>query len=154
MLINEIYYLLTHNLIGKATALLRLTEDGTKLFESYNSNNKKLFLENFAQGLADNIPLNDPSQIKFSNYAIDKNIINRRQLLLSLLINPPDNKDNNMNVEQIVKSLDTMIKNLEVTPLSLNDYTKFLDSSYGSIMNSKLFHLMNIFFNLTILIYN
>jgi len=111
-------------------------------------------LENFAQGLADNIPLNDPSQIKFSNYAIDKNIINRRQLLLSLLINPPDNKDNNMNVEQIVKSLDTMIKNLEVTPLSLNDYTKFLDSSYGSIMNSKLFHLMNIFFNLTILIYN
>ncbi len=111
-------------------------------------------MENFAQGLADNIPLNDPSQIKFSNYAIDKNIINRRQLLLSLLINPPDNKDNNMNVEQIVKSLDTMIKNLEVTPLSLNDYTKFLDSSYGSIMNSKLFHLMNIFFNLTILIYN
>ena len=44
-----------------------------------------------------------------------------------------------------------MIKNLEVTPLSSNNYTKYLDSGYGCIMNSKLFI---IFFDLTILIYN
>jgi len=113
-------------------------------------------LENFAQGLADYIPLNDPSQIKFSNnFAIDKSIVNRRQLLLSLLISPSDNKDNQvMNVMQIVRSLDSMIKNSEVSSLSFNNYTKYLDIDYGFIMNSKLFHLMNIFFNLTILIYN
>ena len=85
-------------------------------------------------GLADNIPLNDPSQIKFDNH-----IISNKQLLLSLLIIPPKDKKN-INVEQIMKSLDTMIKNLEVTPLSSNDYTRYLDSSYGCIMNSRLFY--------------
>jgi len=41
-----------------------------------------------------------------------------------------------------------MIKNLEATPLSLNDYTKYLDNSYGCIMNSKLFDVIfsNLYF--------
>ncbi|SRR6266496_1330504 len=134
--LTQIYYS-----IGKATALLRLTEDGTNFFKSYNSDDKKIFLQNLSQGLVDNIPLNDPTQIKFNNYVIDKSIINRRQLLLALLVNPPVNKNNKIiNVKQIVKSLDAMIKNLEVTPLSSNDYTKYLDSSYGCIMNSRLFY--------------
>jgi len=64
-------------------------------------------------------------------------------MLLALLVNPPVNKDNKIiNVKQIIKSLDTMIKNLEATPLSLNNYTKYLDSSYGCVMNSKLPYLM------------
>ena len=89
-------------------------------------------MKNLAKGLVDNIPLNDHSQIKFNNYEFDKSVISRRQILLSLLINPPNNKNNeNINVEQIIKSLDTMIKNLEATPLSSNNYTKYLDSSYG-----------------------
>ncbi|RIA89989.1 hypothetical protein C1645_876388 [Glomus cerebriforme] len=119
---------------GKATVLLRLTEDGTNLFEM---SDKSLFLNNLAEGLAENIPLNDYSQIKFNNYEFDKNI-NKRQLLLSLLINPPVYKDNNINVEQIKDSLDMMIKNFEETPLSLNNYTKYLDSSYGCTLKNDL----------------
>ncbi len=95
IILTYIYYL-----IGKATTLLRLTEDGTRLFESCNSDDKELFLENLAKGLADNIPLNNPSQIKFNNYVNDTSIINRGQLLLSLLINPSENKV--INVKQIV----------------------------------------------------
>ena len=99
-------------------------------------------MENLANGLADNIPLNDPSKIEFNKYEIDKSI-RKRQLLLSLLINPLNNKDNkNINVEQIINSLDTMIQNLDVSPLSLNNYTKYLDSSYGCAMNRKLFYLI------------
>lgn len=102
----------------------------------------------------DNIPLNNPSQIKFDNYEFDKNI-NKRQLLLSILINPPNNKDKkNINVEQIIKSLDTMIKNLEVTPLISNNYSKYLDSSYGCTMRSKLLFNDKIFLALTVSIYN
>ncbi|RIA80993.1 hypothetical protein C1645_837726 [Glomus cerebriforme] len=119
----------------KATVLLRLTEDGTNLFEK--SDDKSLFLKNLTEGLAENIPLNDYSQIKINNYEIDKSI-NKRQLLLSLLINPPVDKVNNINVEQIKESLDIMIKNLEVTPLSLNNYTKYLDSSYGCALKDDL----------------
>jgi len=33
----------------------------------------------------------------------------------------------------------TMIKELEATPLSSNNYTKYLDSQYGCTMNSELF---------------
>jgi hypothetical protein len=111
-------------------------------------------LKNLTQELVDGIPLNDPSQIEInSNYEIDKTILNRRQLLLSLSINPPANKNNNMNVKQIIMSLDSMIRNSDVSSLSLNSYTKYLDSSYGFIMNSRLF--LFIFFSrlLTILIY-
>ncbi|RIA99455.1 hypothetical protein C1645_811489 [Glomus cerebriforme] len=121
---------------GKATVLLRLTEDGTNLFEGYKD--KSSFLKNLAEGLAEYIPLKDSSQIKFNdNYALDKNI-NRRQILLPLSINPPVNKVNNINVEQIINSLDIMIKNSGVTPLSTNNYTKYLDSNYGCLMQNDL----------------
>jgi len=92
-------------------------------------------LKNLAKGLADNIPLNDPSQIEFNNYEFDKSI-NKKQLLLSLSINPSNN-NKDINVEQIINTLDTMIRNLEVTPLSSNNYTKYLDNGYGCIINSK-----------------
>jgi len=111
-------------------------------------------LSDLTHGLADNIPLNDRSQIEFNNYEIDKSI-NKRQLLLSLLINPPNKKNNkNINVKQIIKSLDTMIQNLDASPLSLNNYTKYLDSSYGCAMNSKLFYLIMTYFFFSDLINN
>ncbi|RIA95185.1 hypothetical protein C1645_817031 [Glomus cerebriforme] len=105
-------------------------EDGTNLFEK--SDDKSLFLKNLTEGLAENI-----SQIKINNYEMDKSI-NKIQLLLSLLINPPVDKVNNINVEQIKESLDIMIKNLEEIPLSLNNYTKYLDSSYGCALKNDL----------------
>jgi len=133
--IEFIYYFNLYYLIEKVNTLLRLTEDGTNSFESYNNNDKKIFLKNLAKGLADNIPLNDPSQIEFNNYEFDKSI-NKKQLLLSLSINPSNN-NKDINVEQIINTLDTMIRNLEVTPLSSNNHTKYLDNGYGCIINSK-----------------
>lgn len=47
------------------------------------------------------------------------------------------NNDKKIKVVQIIKDLNTLIKNKHITAISRNYYTSFIDEDYGFVLTSK-----------------
>lgn len=72
------------------------------------------------------IPVLDSNQLKFTGkYRKDSSI---SQIQLALNIN---NIDNGRNVKSIIDDLDTLIKNKEITQISMVEPVVYLDKDYG-----------------------
>ncbi|CAG8576978.1 12123_t:CDS:2, partial [Dentiscutata erythropus] len=111
-----------------ATALLRLTPEGSSYFNWLND--KSGFFNQLLTELADVIPV-DPSRLSSSNRFQEDYLAPTKQLLLSFNIEATRNQSQR-NTLRVISDLNTLIINKQISPIS-NRYnlTFYLDDSYG-----------------------
>ncbi|RIA86161.1 hypothetical protein C1645_878851 [Glomus cerebriforme] len=127
----------------QAIGKFSLTAEGTKIFEGLSSNDQLEFLSRLKVDLAKSIPvdINRLDNIKCCEYENDK-------ILLSLPIKSTTNL-NNRNVDRIMKDLNLLIQNKEITPISWFGTTNLIDASFGfqrtwNFLDGFKFHLIGI----------
>jgi hypothetical protein len=106
-----------------------LTEEGTKFFENLSLNDQREILSQLRIDLAKSIPvdINRLDYIKCCEYDRSQK---PPKILLSLPVKSTTNP-NERNVDHIIKDLDILIKNKEVTPISWFGTTNHLEASFG-----------------------
>jgi hypothetical protein len=118
-----------------------LTEEGTKSFENLSLNDQRDFLSQLRIDLAKSIPV-DISRLDYIKCCEHDNSQRSPRILLSLPIKSTTNL-NERNVDHIIKDLDILIKNKEVTPISWFGTTNLLESSFGFQRYSKYIYYYN-----------
>ncbi|CAI2165785.1 3270_t:CDS:2 [Funneliformis geosporum] len=115
---------------GSTSGVLRLTVEGSTHFEQLDSEGQSQFFNNLVNEISTMLTI--PSSRLKSNgrFQVDFTISPERQYLVSLDIIQTKDK-NEKSVESIIKDLDTMIVNKEVSPISLGQTTQYLDAIYG-----------------------
>ncbi|RIA88249.1 hypothetical protein C1645_826666 [Glomus cerebriforme] len=131
-----------------------MTEEGLKFFQNLSLNNQRKFLTQLRIDLASSIPvdINRLDDIKCCEY--DNSQIPPRTLLSLAIKSTTD--PNERNVDRILKDLDILIKEKEITPISWFGTTTFLDASFGfqrteNFLDSFKFHLIGIIIVIVIL---
>ncbi|PKY50576.1 hypothetical protein RhiirA4_546043 [Rhizophagus irregularis] len=110
---------------------VRLSQDGTAFFDGLNRNQRIEFFNNLTQEIANALAIT-PGRITTSwKFQIDTSLPNdQKKYLLSINIkkgsHPTDRR-----VDLVVKDLDTMIKNMEITTLMSGYSSKYLDPNFG-----------------------
>ncbi|CAG8740287.1 17059_t:CDS:2, partial [Rhizophagus irregularis] len=114
-----------------------LTTEGTEYYEGLSTYDQKRFLSQLRVDLAKSIPIdiNRLDNIKF--YKFDQSQ-RPPKILLSLLIKSTRNS-NERNVDRIIKDLNILIKEKDITPISWFNTTMFLDANFGFQKNRNLF---------------
>ncbi|CAG8771686.1 28857_t:CDS:2 [Gigaspora margarita] len=120
----------------KATGVVRLTQDGTRKYDSLSPSDKTEFLNNFQQEFIISIPIN-PERLQLTN-RIQYDPIVSSQYLLQIEILPTKDLYQD-SVSQIIQTITELIKD-ETTIIYMNNYTKYLDSSYGLTININLWN--------------
>ncbi|CAG8450700.1 10334_t:CDS:2 [Dentiscutata heterogama] len=115
----------------KAIGVVRLTQDGTRLYDSLSQTKQSEFLNNFQQELIISIPMNS-ERLQLTNRIVPS------QYLLQIEILPTKDLYQD-SVSQIVNTITELIKDKD-TIIYMNNYTKYLDSSYGFIINRTKLH--------------
>ncbi|CAJ0845829.1 9574_t:CDS:2, partial [Entrophospora sp. SA101] len=114
----------------KESALVRLTPNGSSYYSNLLKSEQSNFLYNLRGEMAKSIPV-EPEIIGIvDRYQWDPDI--PKQLLLKFDVFADDN--NNKSVIGIIKILDTLIRNMDITSISQFKYTGSLDSSYGFVL--------------------
>ena len=133
-MINLRYILGSHyyKINKDAHAFVRLTNNATSYFNNFPSKEKSDFYQNLVNKLAEMVPISN-DRITFNSYSIEPLT---QQILISIKF-LKSNDNSVMDVETIIKDLDTLIRNKEYTLISKNDLTSMLDESYGLVKHSK-----------------
>ncbi|PKY28185.1 hypothetical protein RhiirB3_416790 [Rhizophagus irregularis] len=115
-----------------------LTTEGTKYYESLSTYDQKRFLSQLRVDLAKSIPIdiNRLDNIKYDTFDQSQR---PPKILLSLLIKSTRNS-NERNVDRIIKDLNILIKEKDITPISWFNTTMFLDANFGFQKNRNLFY--------------
>lgn len=123
--------------IEDAIGRFSLTTEGTEYYEGLSTYDQKRFLSQLRVDLAKSIPIdiNRLDNIKF--YKFDQSQ-RPPKILLSLLIKSTRNS-NERNVDRIIKDLNILIKEKDITPISWFNTTMFLDANFGFQKNSKFY---------------
>jgi hypothetical protein len=120
---------------NSASGFLRLTNQGTKYFENLSPKEKSSFLQNLTSQLAEIIPVQS-DRIKSDNrFQVDAKAP-LRQILISIRVLKSHNISE-LNIPAIVKDLDILVSNKEITSISFNNLTSMLDNTYGFQKYSK-----------------
>ncbi|CAG8479075.1 3192_t:CDS:2 [Funneliformis caledonium] len=115
---------------GSTSGVLRLTVDGTTYFDQLSAEGQAQFFNNLVNEISTMLTI-PPSRLKSSGrFQVDITISPEKQYLISLDIIQTKDKSEK-SVESIIKDLDTMILNKEVSPISLGKTTHYLDATYG-----------------------
>ncbi|CAG8598286.1 4110_t:CDS:10, partial [Paraglomus occultum] len=135
------------------TGLLRLTPEGTTYFEQLSTNDKNSFLDSMVTKLAELIPI-DPSRITTSRRnQPDPNAQN--QITFQITLKPTEDQSQK-TVQQIMDDLDDLIKYKAYNSFSQENFTKYLDETYGfspvaNLWATYRFKLIGLFAGLLIL---
>ena len=130
------------NVIETTTGLLRLTPEGTTLFEQLSIDDKNYFFDSMVAKLAELIPI-DPSRITTSRRnQPDPNASD--QILFQVTFK--STKDSSQKtVQQIIDDLDDLIGNKVYNSFSREYPTIYLDETYFSPVGMQLRGLSYVF---------
>ncbi|GBB88775.1 hypothetical protein RclHR1_15380003 [Rhizophagus clarus] len=137
-----------------AIGLFSLTTEGTKYYESLSPYGQNIFLSQLRNDLAESIPVNIDRLDSIEYYKRDETQ-NPPKIILKLPIKPTQNL-NERNVDRIIKDLDILIKEQDITPISWFNTTKLLDANFGfqrerNFISDYKFHLIGIVIGIIIL---
>ncbi|CAG8522676.1 534_t:CDS:2, partial [Racocetra fulgida] len=120
------------NLVDTVSGLLRLTLDGTAHYESLNSSSKNEFFSDLQDEISKILPVS-PSRLSSNKHVqVDLSINSGRHIFL--LLNIKQTKDKNeRSVASLIRDLNTMIRNKEITSIGLGNTVKYLDETYGFV---------------------
>ncbi|CAG8463653.1 8895_t:CDS:10 [Paraglomus occultum] len=129
---NWMYYGASTEAKGKytetTTGLLRLTPEGTTLFEQLSTNDKNTFLDSMITKLAELIPV-DSSRISTNRRnQPDPNAPDR--ILFPVTLKPTEDLSQK-TVQRVIDDLDDLIKNKAYNSFSQEYPTLYLDETYG-----------------------
>nr|CAG8451181.1 13626_t:CDS:2 [Entrophospora candida]CAG8485331.1 4221_t:CDS:2 [Entrophospora candida] len=113
-----------------ATGLLRLTSEGTAVFESLDSDGQKQFFNTLVEELASIVPIDKSRLSSNGRTQVDPSVSPKRQFLISVDIEQTKDKSSR-SVEGVIGDLNVMISESDATPISSGSVTKYLDSDYG-----------------------
>ncbi|CAJ0639048.1 9132_t:CDS:2 [Entrophospora sp. SA101] len=113
-----------------ATGLLRLTSEGTAVFESLNSEGQKRFFNTLVEELASIVPIDKSRLSSNGRTQVDPSVSPKRQFLISVDIEQTKDKSSR-SVEGVIGDLNVMISESDATPISSGTVTKYLDPDYG-----------------------
>ncbi|CAG8539424.1 13713_t:CDS:2 [Racocetra fulgida] len=112
------------------SGLLRLTLDGSTYYESLDSNGKTKFFASLQDDVSKILPI-APSRLSSNQHVqVDFSISPGRQIFLSLNLEQTRDK-NERSVASLIRDLNTMVRNKDITPIGLGNTTKYLDDTYG-----------------------
>ncbi|CAG8683488.1 16657_t:CDS:2, partial [Funneliformis caledonium] len=115
---------------GSISGVLRLTVEGTTYIDQLDTEGQTQFFNNLVNEISTMLKI-PPSRLKSNGrFQVDFTISPEKQYLISLNIIQTKDKAET-SVESIIKDLNTMILNKEVSPISLGRTTQFLDANYG-----------------------
>ncbi|CAG8736259.1 34530_t:CDS:2, partial [Gigaspora margarita] len=117
-----------------ATVIVRLTPDGTKVYDSLAEFEQYKFLYSLINELIESIPTT-PGRLRLTHRIQYDPSTSPLQYLLQIEILAPSNFYQ-VSVPRIINDMDALIKNKDFSILSMNNHTKYLDSSYGLQINS------------------
>ncbi|CAG8617731.1 14909_t:CDS:2, partial [Cetraspora pellucida] len=122
---------------GSVSGLLRLTLDGSTYYDSLNSSGKSRFFSNLQDDISKALPVS-PSRLSSNQHVqVDFSISPGRQIFLSFNIEQTRDK-NERSVASIIRDLNTMVRNKDITPIGAGNTTKFLDETYGFVPSANL----------------
>ncbi|KAF0412046.1 hypothetical protein F8M41_008018 [Gigaspora margarita] len=119
-----------------AICIIRLTSDGTRKYNSLSTTEKLEFFNNFQQELIESIPTR-PERFQLTNQIQYDPSASSKYLIQIKILSTKDLYQD--SVSQIIKDLTELIKNKD-TIIYMNNHTKYLDSSYGLVINSNLWN--------------
>ncbi|RIB23411.1 hypothetical protein C2G38_2139765 [Gigaspora rosea] len=125
---------------GTATVIVRLTPDGTKVYDSLTEFEESKFLYSLLNELIESIPTT-PGRLRLTHRIQYDPSTSPLQYLLQIEILAPSNIYQ-VSVPRIINDMEALIKNKDFSILSMNNYTKYLDSSYGLQINTNLWEEM------------
>jgi len=108
---------------------LRLTPEGTTLFEQLSTDDKNTFFDTMVAKLAELIPI-DPSRITTNRHNQPDPNAPVRQILFPITLKSTVDKSQR-TVQQIIDDLDELIKNKGYTSFSQEYPTSYLDETFG-----------------------
>ncbi|CAB5193399.1 unnamed protein product [Rhizophagus irregularis] len=114
-----------------------LTIEGTEYYESLSTYDQERFLSQLRVDLAKSIPIDINRLDNIKYYKFDQSQ-RPPKILLSLLIKSTRNS-NERNVDRVIKDLNILIKEKDITPISWFNTTMFLDANFGFQKNRNLF---------------
>ncbi|KAF0547902.1 hypothetical protein F8M41_000254 [Gigaspora margarita] len=118
---------------GSATVIVRLTQDGTDAYNSLTQLGKSKFLNSLLNELIESIPTT-PERLHLTNRMQYDPSKSPSQYLLQIEISAPTNHYQT-SVSQIINDMNSLIINKDTSVISINNHTKYLDSSYGVALN-------------------
>ncbi|CAG8706884.1 42733_t:CDS:2, partial [Gigaspora margarita] len=104
------------------------------LYDSLSPSNKTEFLKKFQQELVNSIPINSERLQLTNRIQYDPSVSSQYLLQIEILPTKDHYQD---SVSQIINTMTELIKDKD-TIIYMNNYTKYLDSSYGLTINSNL----------------
>ncbi|CAI2190893.1 3611_t:CDS:10, partial [Funneliformis geosporum] len=110
-------------------ALVRLTIEASKNFSQLDSNQQSEFVQDLLKDLAECVPVL-PDRMNTDRRNQWDPDVNSSQILLKFKI-LPEKYEQKISVDNIIKTLDEMIRNRETSPISHYPYTAMLDDTYG-----------------------
>ncbi|CAG8620657.1 8348_t:CDS:2 [Dentiscutata erythropus] len=119
---------------GSVSGLLRLTLDGTTYYESQDSNK---FFSDLQADISKILPVSTSRLSSNKHVQVDFSISPGRQMFLLLNIEQSRDK-NERSVASLIRDLNTMIRNKDITPIGSGNTTKYLDDTYGFVPSSNL----------------
>ncbi|KAF0501274.1 hypothetical protein F8M41_020052 [Gigaspora margarita] len=123
-----------------ATVIVRLTPDGTKVYDSLAEFEQYIFLYSLINELIESIPTT-PGRLRLTHRIQYDPSTSPLQYLLQIEILAPSNLYQ-VSVPRIINDMEALIKNKDFSILSMNNHTKYLDSSYGLQININLWEEM------------
>ncbi|CAG8842859.1 19567_t:CDS:2, partial [Racocetra persica] len=112
-----------------AMVVVRLTPEGTV---KYNSE-KSRFIDNLQNELIESIPTNSGRLQVTNRFQYDPSAPFAQYLLQIKILSTNDYDQ--ASVSQIINDMKVLIKDKDTSIMSINNYTKYLDSSYGLTVN-------------------
>ncbi|CAG8679520.1 8676_t:CDS:2, partial [Funneliformis caledonium] len=114
---------------SSTSGLVRLTVDGTKVYDSLSSEDQDKFFNTLLIELADSIPVS-PTRFHSNKKIQPDNSLKDNPYFISIGIEETED-GNEKSVDSIIKILETMIKYKDQTPIGIGEVSKYLDASYG-----------------------
>ncbi|PKY55116.1 hypothetical protein RhiirA4_503365 [Rhizophagus irregularis] len=108
-----------------AIVSISLDESYSRVFDDFTSQERSDFFVNLQNKLCQIIPVSD-KQLKFTGKYRKDSSISQIQLALNI-----DNINNGRNVKSIIDDLDTLIRNKDITQISMVEPVVYLDKDYG-----------------------
>ncbi|CAI2171093.1 9734_t:CDS:2 [Funneliformis geosporum] len=121
---------------GSVKAIVRLTPEGTKFYETLSSPKRNEFSKQISVQLSRTIPCDPPRLITLENSQYDPTT-QFKQLLLRVNVKPQNNDglqgvDNSLSSLRIINDLNVLITNKDFTNIGRGNLSSMLDNRYGS----------------------
>jgi hypothetical protein len=125
---------------------LRLTINGTKVFNNLTQSERHVFFKILLEELSDAVPI-DPKRLTTNKLIQSDNRLNETRYLISIgILATKDEYEN--SVVSIIKIIDTIVKNQDQSPIGSGRIAGYLDESYGFRRSCEYLHILyNLYIN-------